>query len=57
MKTNFKKDDIIEYCGEEYIVLENHGDSGKVKENCENGITIYPFHWEAYGERCILISE
>lgn len=54
MKTKFKQGDIIVYCNEEFIVLENNGESGIVKENCENGATIRNFKWNVYGEQCIL---
>lgn len=54
MKTNFKVGDVIVFCNEEFIVLENWGDSGKVKENSKNGNVIGKFYWEYYGEKCKL---
>lgn len=32
-KPDFKKGDIIEFCGDTFEVLENWGSTGKVKEN------------------------
>lgn len=54
MEFNFKKGDIIEFCGDEFVVIENYGDSGKVKENSKQGCTINPFYWKYSGETCKL---
>lgn len=53
---DFKKGDIIEFCGDTYEVLENLGSTGKVKENCKNGTIIGRFYWEFQGERCSLVK-
>lgn len=53
----FKKGDIIEYCGDEFEVLENYGSSGTVKENYEGGVTIGNFYWDYCGEKCTLVSK
>ncbi|MNK73659.1 hypothetical protein D3C87_931570 [compost metagenome] len=54
MRTDFKQGDIIIYCDEEFVVLKNHGDRGRVKENYDDGFVIDPFYWEYDGERCFL---
>lgn len=56
MKSNFKSGDIIVFCNEEFIVIENYGSSGKVKENCDGGNIINNFYWEYQGEKCKLKS-
>lgn len=50
----FKKGDIIEFCDDEFEVIENYGDSGKVKENGKGGCIIKPFYWNYCGEICKL---
>lgn len=45
--------DIIEWAGDKFEVLENHGDSGKVKEY-PDGEIIQPFYWVFEGEKCKL---
>lgn len=57
MEANFKKDDIIIWCNEEFIVIENYGESGIVKENCKNGDIINNFRWNFQGEKAILKEE
>jgi hypothetical protein len=47
--------DIIEYSGELFEVLENHGNSGRVREY-PNGDVIQPFWWVFEGERCVLAN-
>ncbi len=51
-KMDFKRGDVIEYAGDKYRVLENHGTSGKVKALNDGGVVICPFYWSAYGEDC-----
>jgi len=53
---NFKPKDIIEYCNDQYEVIVNYGNSGRVRENCKDGTIIDPFYWEIYGEKCKLVS-
>ncbi len=47
----FVKGDKIEYCGDHYLVLENHGSRGMVQE-FPNGVVIYPFYWQIHGAKC-----
>ena len=56
MKSDFKSGDVIVFCNEEFIVIENYGRSGKVKENCDDGNIINNFYWEYHGEKCKLKS-
>jgi len=60
---DFKKGDIIEFCDEQYEVLENYGTSGKVREYPYSQINnwgfqtvIDSFYWNYSGEKCKLIS-
>lgn len=48
--------DVIEYAGDLFEVLENHGYSGTVKEYCQDGETVYPFYWAFDGEYCVLAN-
>lgn len=52
-KRNFKKGDIITFCGEEFEVLENNGHSGKVRE-VHGGTIINTFYWDFAEEKCEL---
>ncbi len=56
VKMDFKPGDVIEYCGEEYLVLENQGTRGRVQENYEDGDIIYPFYWSFDGRECKLVK-
>lgn len=49
---DFKKGDIIIFCDEEFEVLVNYGDCGKVRENSPNGATIDDFYWNYCGSKC-----
>lgn len=55
LETSFKSGDIIKYCGEEFEVIENRGDRGKVRENFKDGVIIDPFYWDYQGEKCIIL--
>ena len=47
----FKVGDIIEFCGQEFEVLECYDNtSGRVRENCEGGCIINNFYWTYSGE-------
>lgn len=54
--TDFVEGDVIEFCGESFIVLENYGDRGRVQEDCTNGAVIDPFYWEFDGHACKLVK-
>lgn len=51
---DFKKDDIISFAGDEYTIVENHGNSGSVRPAGEEG-RIDPFYWRFQGEDCKLV--
>lgn len=53
---DFKEGDIISYADAEFVVIDNYGSCGKVKENYENGDIIDNFYWKIYGEECKLIK-
>ena len=57
-EVEFKKDDIIEFCNDTYIVLKNYGNSGSVQEYCNDtlGDIVGQFYWNFQGEKCILIG-
>ena len=54
MEADFKYGDIIEFCGDRFLVLENYGESGKVVEYPE-GETIESFYWEFEGTKCVKV--
>lgn len=54
--SDFKKGDIIEFCGDQYIVEENHGNSGVVQEYPAQDGKIR-FYWTFQGERCTLVKK
>jgi hypothetical protein len=45
MHTEFRPLDVIEWCGDEYVVLENRGYYGIVVETFNGGQIIDNFHW------------
>lgn len=54
----FKVGDIIEFCGQEFEVLECYDNtSGRVRENCEGGCIINNFYWTYSGEECKLVTK
>ena len=56
---DFKENDIIEFCDEQYLVIENYGSSGMVKEyydGCIGDIKIGNFYWNYQGEKCKLVG-
>jgi len=56
METDWKPGDVIEFCENLYIVVENHGDSGVVRENCEGGLVISHWQWDFAGAKCELVK-
>ena len=48
----FKSNDIIEYAGDEYLVLMNHGDSGTVAAMNDGMQVVEGFRWKYDGEDC-----
>jgi len=57
MEADFEYGDIIEFCGDRFLVLENHGDRGKVVEypTSNSAVEIDPFYWEFEGVQCIRV--
>jgi len=56
MRFDFRPGDEIEFCGDRFIVVENHGDSGTVREAGEGGTTVTQFYWRFQGEECELVK-
>lgn len=54
METDFKPGDLISFCDEEFVVVENYGTSGRVRILDEQG-EISPFYWRYNGEECKLL--
>lgn len=50
MSKLFKPGDLIRKDNVEYIVIQNYGCNGLVKENCDNGVMIKGFSWNQNGE-------
>lgn len=60
MKTKYKHGDIIEFCGDSFMILKNYGESGRVQEYFQGGnmgIIIDPFYWKFENEECKLARE
>ncbi len=55
MAYDFQPGDIIDFCGDTYKVIENHGESGKVQE-FPGGCFVCPFYWEFQGAKCTLVT-
>lgn len=47
----FEQGEVIEFCGDWFVVNKNHGNSGEVTEY-DGGATISPFYWTFEGEPC-----
>jgi len=54
--SNFKPGEVISFCGDIFVVLENYGNKGAVRENCPDGCIISPFYWEFEGEKAFVIE-
>ena len=60
---NFNLGDVIDFCGERYMVLKNYGNSGEVVEvNNEGGIfggasKIGNFYWRFEGANCTFVRK
>jgi len=48
----FEPGENIEFCDDEFVVLENHGNTGKVREAGKGGQVIEPFRWTFQGAEC-----
>ena len=53
-KFDFRPGDVIDYCGDHYTVVLNHGSSGVVAEG-DDLTTLIKFEWEFSGEKCQLV--
>ena len=51
----FSPGDHIIFCDEEYIVIEDHGSSGTVKDM--SGVQINSWYWSYGNDHCILKEE
>lgn len=52
---NIKPYDIVRWCNDEYLVLENNGASGVVVETFDGGGIIKNFHWKCGDETCQVV--
>lgn len=50
---NFVENSIITFCNDDYVVLENLGEIGRVQQNRKNG-AIIRLSWEYRDEICVL---
>lgn len=48
----FKPGETIDFCGDEYVVVANHGNSGTVREAGKDGQLISPFYWSFQDVDC-----
>ena len=53
----FEKGDVIEFCDEQYFVLENHGSSGVVATVGIPHDYSRMFYWNYQGEECKFIRK
>ena len=56
LKEMFKPGDIIRLKDKEYIVIQDYGFNGLVKENYENGAIINGFSWVQNQDKCEYIK-
>ena len=54
-REKFSPGDHIMFCDEEYIVVENHGSSGIIKDM--SGVQINSWYWRHGSDHCILKEE
>lgn len=52
MSSAFQKGDVIEYAGELYEVIENYGNSGRVRHPNDTSGESMLFYWTFGGESC-----
>lgn len=55
-KNIFKPGDVFKFKNKEYIVIQNYGSTGLVKENIENGMIIKGFIWNQAEDSCEYIK-
>ena len=55
-QATFNRGDIVEFCDERFLVLENHGNSGRVQEH-PGGEVIAPFYWSFEGASCVKVDQ
>ena len=56
MSKIFIPGDIIKFNNIEYIVIQNYGETGLIKENSKNGILINNFRWNENNSNCLYIG-
>jgi len=62
MNENFVRGDVIEWCNDKYIVLENHGSKGDVVEFTKNVTPEYlrrerfSFWWTWQGDKSVKVG-
>lgn len=56
MSKIFIPGDIIKFNDIEYIVVQNYGETGLIKENSKNGILINNFRWNENNPNCLYIG-
>ena len=56
IKQPFESGDTIEFCDELFIVIENYGKSGRVRES-NSSTVINNFFWEFENDNCKLIEK
>lgn len=54
-KKIFKPGDVFKFKNKEYIVIQNYGETGLIKECTNNGMIIKGFSWNQEDEPCIYI--
>lgn len=54
-KKIFKPGDIFKFKNKEYMVIQNYGATGLVKECNDNGMIIKGFSWDQEDEPCVYI--
>ena len=52
-RPDFRPGDVVSYCGDEAVVVENHGDRGVVEMPPEGGRMTW--HWVFQGEPVVLV--
>lgn len=56
---DFKPNDIIDYCGDKFLVVNNWGSKGEVREYVNNEKAsdyIIDFYWDFGGIQCKLVG-
>lgn len=54
-KKIFKSGDVFKFKNKEYLVIQNYGETGLIKECIDNGMIIKGFAWNQENEPCIYV--